>query len=179
MKRSILALLCTLLACGSVTIRAQVVPSAAKGRFSLSVGGEGSVFQPDYRGNGTAESSALLYGLGAYTDVRFARWVQIEAEGRWLHFKEYRGINENAYMIGPRIPIHTYGRVTPYGKALFGWGSGSFLTGQAATMAFGGGVDYQLTRRISARADFEYQRWRVTPTLYPYGGSVGVSYRIF
>lgn len=83
-------------------------------------------------------------------------------------------------MIGPRIPIFTFGRFTPYGKALFGWGSGSFLLGRASAMAFGGGLDCQLSKRFTLRVfDFEYQRWSVTPTLWPYGGSVGLSYRIF
>jgi hypothetical protein len=187
MRSSVLIFLCVVFACGSITVHAQVVPSATSGPFSLSVGGEGSAFQPDYAGSGFAESSSVLAGVGAYIDVRFARWVQIEAEGHWLHVNEYYppystvGIDENTYMIGPRIPIHTYfRRLTPYGKALFGWGSGSFLTGRASAMAFGGGADYQLSRHFTLRAgDFEYQRWSVTPTLHPYGGSVGLSYRIF
>ena len=189
MKPNILAFICTVLVCGSVTVRAQVAPSATRGQFSLTAGAEGSVFQPDYAGNGFAQTSHRLYGIGTYVDMRFARWVQLEVEGRWLHFNEYYpptcsgacpGIDENTYMIGPRIPIHTFGRFTPYGKALFGWGSGTFLMGRSATMAFGGGADYRLTRRISARADFEYERWSVNPTtLWPYGVSVGLSYRVF
>lgn len=139
------------------------------------------MFQPDYAGAGVAQDSPFaLYGMGAYLDARFTRWAQIEAEARWLHWHEYAGINENTYMIGPRIPIYTFRRFTPYGKVLFGWGSGSFLTGQATTLAYGGGVDYQLTSRFTLRAiDFEYLQFRVTPTIRPYGGSVGVSYRIF
>lgn len=83
MKPSILALFCTALVCGSVTIRAQVAPSATKGQISLTAGGEGSVFQPDYAGEGIAESSPTpLVGVGAYMDMRFTRWVQIEGEGR-------------------------------------------------------------------------------------------------
>ena len=47
-------------------------------------------------------------------------------------------------------------------------------------IAYGGGVDYRLTRRFTIRCfDFEYQQWHVTPTLCPLGGSVGVSYKIF
>ncbi len=183
MRSSILVYLCAVLACGSVVVRAQVAPTAKTGQFSLSAGGEGAIFQPDYAGGPIAQSSpSHLAGLGAYADVRFTRWVQIEAEGRWLHFNEYGGINQNTYLIGPRIPIHTYfNRLTPYGKALFGFGSGSFLSGRAAAMAFGGGVDYQLSRRFTLRAiDFEYQRWSVLPTaIHPYGESVGLSYRIF
>ena len=74
----------------------------------------------------------------------------------------------------------TFHRVTPYGKFLFGLGNAPFLSGNTFVLAYGGGVDYRLTRRFSLRAiDFEYQQWRVNPTIYPYGGSVGISYKIF
>jgi hypothetical protein len=106
--------------------------------------------------------------------------VQIEAEARWLHFNQYREIDENTYMIGPRVPIHDFRGWTPYGKFLLGWGSGSFLNGRAGTFAYGGGVDYRLTRKLTLRPfDFEYQQWRVQPTLWPYGGSAGISYTIY
>ena len=97
-----------------------------------------------------------------------------------MKFNEYLGIDENTYSIGPRIPITTFHKVTPYGKVLIGLGTGGFLTGEALVTTFGGGVDYRLSRKFTLRAfDFEYQRWNVTPTLYPYGGSVGMSYKVF
>jgi len=139
------------------------------------------MFQPDYTGQGVAQTSPnRLYGIGAYVDADFTRWIQIEAEGRWLKFNQYNGIDQNTYMIGPRVPIIEYRRFTPYGKFLFGMGDGSFLTGKTTTWAYGGGVDYRLNKKFTVRCfDFEYQSWRVTPTLSPYGGSVGISYRIF
>jgi hypothetical protein len=161
--------------------RAQAIPSASKSQFSVSAGALGSVFQPDYAGGTTAKASPrYLYGVGTYVDVRFTRWIQIEGEGRWSRFNQYYGINESTYQIGPRVPLVTFHRLTPYGKVLAGMGTGSFLTGHSFVFTGGGGVDYQLTRRITLRAiDFEYQRWRVDPTLYPYGASVGVSYKVF
>jgi len=183
MRRLITLALFYLLPAATFIAHAQVAPAAYKSGFSLAVGGEGSVFQPDYAGQGVAQTSPnRLFGIGAYADMRFSRWVQLEAEARWLRFNEYAGIGQNTYLVGPRVPIHDFRGWTPYGKVLFGLGTGtnSWLTGQAFTMAFGGGVDYRLTRKITIRAaDFEYQEWRVTPTLWPYGGSAGVSYRIF
>ncbi len=147
------------------------------------------MFQPDYAGAGVAETSPnRLYGVGTYVDARFTRWVQIEAEGHWLRFNEYvppgstQGIGENTYMIGPRVPIVDWHGLEPYGKVLFGWGSGTgnWLTGHAGNFAYGGGLDYRWKHRLTIRAvDFEYQQWRVKPTLWPYGGSVGLSYTIF
>jgi hypothetical protein len=174
-------LLCAFLGATALSARAQVEPAATSSGLSLSAGGLGSMFQPDYAGNDMAEASPnRLYGFGAYADLKFSRWVQIEGEARWLHFNQYQGINENSYLIGPRVPILTFHRWTPYGKVLVGLGDGSFVAGQAGAVAFGGGVDYQLTHKLTVRAfDFEYQRWAVAPTLWPYGGSVGISYKIF
>ena len=181
MNRFAVSLLCALLGAAALSARAQVAPAATKSGLSLSAGGLGSVFQPDYAGTYVAQTSPnRLYGVGAYFDLKFSRWVQLEGEARWLRFNQYQGINENSYLIGPKVPIHTFHGWTPYGKVLVGIGDGSFISGQAGALAFGGGVDYQLTHRLTLRAfDFEYQRWSVAPTLWPYGGSVGISYRIF
>lgn len=187
MKRSTHALLLIAFSFAVVSARAQVVPSATSHTFSVSAGGLGSLVQPDYAGEGIAQTSPnRLYGIGAYVDLHFSRWVQIEGEGRWMRFNEYYpqgssiGISEDTYLAGPRIPIVTFHRVTPYGKFLVGLGSGSFISGSTFVLAYGGGADVRLTRRLTLRAiDFEYQQWRVNPTLYPYGGSVGISYKIF
>jgi len=191
MKRLTLALLLIVFSFAVVAARGQVVPSATSSRFTLSAGGLGSMFQPDYAGEGIAETSPnRLYGAGVYFDARFNRWVSIEGEGRWLRFNEYHppcgltsgcpGIDENTYLIGPRVPIVTFHRLTPYGKFLVGLGTANWLTADTLVLAYGGGVDYRLTRRFTLRAfDFEYEQWRVTPLLSPYGGSVGISYKIF
>ena len=173
-----------------LTAGAQVVPSATARQFSVTAGALGSVFQPDFSvSNGVGTSPNRLYGVGAYVDVKFTRWVQLEAEGRWLRFNTTlangynEGNGEDTYLIGPRIPIHHFRflHATPYGKVLFGLGNGTFLTAPAFNIAYGGGVDLRLTKRLSLRAfDFEYQQWHVTPkALWPYGGSVGIGYKIF
>lgn len=183
MKRSLVVFLGLLFTAGFLTVHAQVVPAATGRRLVINAGGEGSGFQPDYAGQGVAQTSPnRLYGIGAYVDADFTRWIQIEAEGRWLHWNQYAGIAQNTYMIGPRVPIiDNWKGLTPYGKFLIGFGSGPFLTGRATTWAYGGGVDYRLRHsKFTLRCfDFEYQDWRVTPTLHPYGGSVGLSYKVF
>lgn len=160
---------------------AQVVASATSQRYSVTVGGLGSFYQPNYAGAGIAQDSPThLYGIGAFVDLRVNRWVQIEARGNWLRFNQYLAISEDSYLIGPRLPLHRFGRATPYAKALVGLGSGSYLDGIAFAYAYGGGVDYRLTKKISVRAiDFEYQQWRTTPALSPYGFSAGISYKVF
>jgi len=180
MKHSTVALFCVLAFAAAVSTRAQVVPAATSNSFRLSAGALGSTFQPDYAGEGIAQTSPnRLWGIGAYVDTRVNRWVQIEGEARWLRYNTYLGINQNSYMVGPRIPIVTYHGLTPYGKFLVGMGNGSFLSGSTFIYAYGGGVDYRLNRRFAVRGDFEYQQWRVTPVISPYGVSAGIAYKIF
>jgi hypothetical protein len=188
MKHSLFALFSIVFALGSLSARAQVAPSAYRRGISITAGGEGSAFQPDYAGGTTPETSPnRLYGIGAYVDVRFTRWVQMEAEGHWLRFNQFYSLSpavgngEDDYLIGPRLPIRTFRRATPYVKALIGFGNADFLTGRTTAVVYGGGLDYRLSRRFTLRAfDFEYMQWRITPPMiYPYGASVGISYRIF
>jgi hypothetical protein len=207
-RQSIVPLLSILLAAGSLSAHAQVVPSAYKSQFSITAGGLASAFQPDYdagdTGGKVAEASPFrLYGIGTYVDVKFSRWVQIEGEARWLRFNQFGDIDQDNYLIGPRLPIQKlhYWRATPYAKALIGLAKmnlGYYIApdgtiiplghGSFTDIAFGGGVDLKLTRRFSIRAfDFEYQDYPKFLSnsagqiqhLYPYGASVGVGYKIF
>jgi len=160
---------------------AQSTYAATTRQFSVTAGALGSAFQPNYTSTGGVESNPdYLFGVGAYVDVRLTRWVQIEGESRWLRINPNLNFNEANYLIGLREPLRSFGKTTPYAKVLYGLGTADFLTGKASNLAFGGGVDYKLSKKFSLRAiDFEYQRWRTTPTLSPYGFSVGLGYKIF
>lgn len=158
---------------------AQVVPSAHEGPFALYAGGFGSFFQPQY-------PSQQLYGVGAFTDIQFRKRVQIEAEARWLRFNEYQGAYQDNYSVGPKLPIHRFGKFQTYGKFLLtdtkinyaaGYGYGHFLD-----YTFGGGADVRLTSHLRLRAaDFEYHY--VTnyfgTNIQPYGVSIGLAYRVY
>jgi opacity protein-like surface antigen len=123
-------------------------------------------------------------------DVKFSRWVQLEAEGRWLRFNQYGGISQDNYLIGPRIPVFHFLRSSVYAKALGGGAKMKFGSlygepvgnGTFTALAFGGGMDVKLTKRISIRAvDFEYQYYPLwgNSTLSPYGARMGIGYKIF
>jgi len=168
---------------------AQVSPTAYRGQLSLTAGGIVSGFQPDYAGGGISGSANnWLFGCGAYADLSVTRWVGLEGEMRWLHQNSYVNINEDNYLIGPRVPIHEFKRfgATPYAKALVGLGRMNFeyneAYGRFTDVALGGGVDLKLSKHWSVRAaDFEYQLWPnwIKGTLKPYGVSAGIGYRIF
>jgi hypothetical protein len=224
MKRVAALFFCLLLAAPAV--RAQAVHSATTGQFSVSAGATGSIFQPDYLGSNLAQTNgeSIRYGLvgvGTFVDLRFRRWIQVEAEGRWSRFNinpayanvQVTGtaptveslatheVTESTYLIGPRIPLHRFGRTTPYVKALLGIGrtslnpdlltiSGSPNFGGFA-QAYGGGLDYRLTKHLNIRIfDAEYQSWNLAIQntansqtssfpIHPYGASAGISYKIY
>lgn len=187
--RQIAVLFFSCLICAAASLHAQVTPSAFRGQLSLTAGGMGSVFQPDYAGGGLPQSSPQrLFGAGIYVDLKVTRWIQLEGEARWLRGNAFVDITEDNYLIGPRVPIHEFKRlgITPYGKALVGLGRMNFEYNQAygrfTDLALGGGVDLKLTKRISVRPfDFEYQLWPnwINGTLKPYGASAGIAYKIF
>ncbi len=189
-----------LLAAGTVSAHAQAVPAATTRQTSITVGGMASIFQPDFAGMwactgiGTCTTyyplaqtgNQPLFGVGAYVDVKLSHWVQLEAEGRWLRFNQYDGIHQDNYLIGPRAPVYHFWRSDVYAKALVGFSKMNFDPqgdhGTFTTVAFGGGMDVKMTRRLSVRlADFEYQYWPTwsNSSLSPYGASVGIGYRIF
>jgi hypothetical protein len=170
-----------MLAAVKVPAYAQANASATGHTPKLSAGAFGSVFQPDYAGNGIAQASPNpLLGIGTYVDYGMNRFLAIEGEANWMHFNQYLGITENTYLVGPKVYIHEYGNFIPYGKFLVGAGGGSFLNGHTTVLAYGGGVDYNLSSHWIVRAgDFEFQQWLLTPQLHPYGGTFGIAYKIF
>jgi opacity protein-like surface antigen len=196
-RRSAAALLFFVLVLGALSARAQVDPSAYARGMSIAAGGEVSGFQPDYAGNRVPQAapfSGYLAGIGTYVDVKFTPWVQLEGEGRWMRFNQPdKGIYEDNYLVGPRLPIYKlhFWHATPYAKALIGFGKLNFEDGNGwgryTAIAYGGGLEMKLSRRLTMRLpDFEYQQWLnwsegtgKAANLFPYGISVGVSYRIF
>ena len=187
MKRCFGILLCVF-AVGAAASRAQVVESAKARQLTVSAGGFVSGFEPGYE----PDSHQPLIGLGTYVDVHFSHWIQIEGEGRWLNFNQFQGEHQSTYLIGPRVPLKQFGRAELYGKALIGLGKMTYPYnygyGSFTALAFGGTLDYKLSRKLTFRAvDFEYQDWLrwLDPNttkntgFYPYGVSVGMAYRVF
>jgi hypothetical protein len=209
MRRIGAVLFSILLVAGSVAVCAQAVPAATGREVSITAGGMASIFQPDFEGAWVTQSPPVtacyanvicvpyaqtshypLFGVGAYVDVKLKRWVQIEAEGRWQRFNQYAGIYQDNYLIGPRLPVYSFWKATVYGKVLGGASKMNFGTfygvpaghGTFTDIAFGGGMDVKLTKRLSLRAvDVEYQYWPSwsNASLSPYGASVGIGYKIF
>jgi len=171
-----------------LTAKAQVAESATARQFTITAGGFGSAFVPNDGGNAPyGPGAGQLVGVGTYVDLHFTHWIQIEGEARWLRLDEYAGEHFDNYLAGPKVSVHRFGRANVYGKALIGIGKMTFPHkygyGTFTALAFGGGVDYRLSRKLTFRAvDFEFQDWpKFLPNaaIRPYGVSVGMSYRVF
>jgi opacity protein-like surface antigen len=186
-RRSALALLIVFLSL-AVPARPQAAESATERRLTITAGGIVSAFNPNDSNNSAyVGGSNFLIGFGTYVDVRFTHWFQVEGEARWLRFNDYAGEHQDNYLIGPKIPICRFGRANAYGKVMIGTGKMTFPYnfgyGTFTALAYGGGIDYSLSRKLTLRAvDFEFQQWPSwlnNSALYPYGVSVGVGYRVF
>ena len=160
------------------TASAQVVFAGDKGGININVGATGSGYEVQY-------GEQKLLGVAGLVDVDTKRHFGIEAEGRFLMFHNPDQLQARTYVGGARYHFDM-GRFQVYGKGLVGVGQFTFpynyAHGNYLVIAPGAGVDYRLTRRISARlADFEYQVWPqfTYGSMSSYGVSVGVRYRVF
>lgn len=155
---------------------AQSRESATAGRTFLWVGGGVSDYYLQFGAHNNI-------GISGYVDADSVRRFGIEAEGRWLEFHQANDIHAETYLAGPRYHF-SLGRFQPYAKGLAGLGKFNFTNNYAQgnyfVIAPGGGLDYRLSPRWSARADFEYQYWPqfTFGSMSSAGVSVGVRYLI-
>lgn len=168
--------------------QAQVSPSVSGSRTILTVGGGFSDFNPDFGKN-------WVYGATVWSDWTILHGLGIEGEARTL---PWNGVKFPPYPTqlrldsiegGPRYQFRRYRNFQPEVKVLFGLGSIDFPTHSAGPIhhntygmaEVGGGVDYRLTRRISLRGEYDYERWPnfASNGLTPDGFTVGASYRIW
>lgn len=179
----------------AASVVGQSVPAATSGHVSVSVGAEGSNFNPDWGCVSSSEFSCWsnhLWGLAAIVDVdRIKGKFGAEGEARWLHWGgPSGGLVDSNYLIGPRYPLFRRHSFVGYAKVLLGgsWttlpngvGSGSYFT-----IAPGGTVEYGITKKLVVRGDYEFQDWPSfsgipglpNNGLTPNGFSVGVKYRL-
>jgi opacity protein-like surface antigen len=130
-----------------------------------------------------------LQGLTIYGTFDLNNHIGVEGNVHLASlFKSYFDYKEQSYDAGLRWAQH-YRKFTPYAKALVGFGHatapspnqivGGSTPGTYFLFGLGGGLDYSISNKINARADFEYQRWPnfpphgLTPPLF----NVGVAYR--
>jgi opacity protein-like surface antigen len=161
---------------------AQVTPAQSGGsKFSLALGAGFSGFDTDY-------SPDRMYGVTAYYDMDYGRWIGLEVEGRTIQWNQFHNLREDTIAAGGRVRLPRYKRFIPYVKFLGGIGSIDFPpyphlpNYKHDTFAFydaGGGLDYKLTQHVYLRGDYEYEWWPRWPAhgLTPNGFTIGANYR--
>ncbi len=173
-----LALLVVLVLVTSARAGAQSAESANVTRPSLWAGATVSDYYVQY-------GERKMLGIAGLVDADSAHHIGLEAEGRWLEFRQTANVHLETYTIGPRFHVDI-GKFRPYVKGLVGVGNFHFpydyAHGNYLMVAGGGGVDYALSHRWNIRlADVEYQDWPqfTFGAMSSVGISSGVRYRIF
>ncbi len=154
---------------------AQSMPTASRAG-DLQIGG-GFVFaSSDYN-----FTPIHLIGAAAYTTFARRNHWGGEFDFRQNNSTSDSTVYQRTYEIGPRIFLQR-GPLIPYAKVLYGRGVYNF-SNNIANIAYnmytlGGGADYELTRSINLRCDYEYQTWMGFPikNLHPNVITIGVAW---
>jgi hypothetical protein len=162
-------------------IHAQAI-YAAKENFRLQAGAGFLYLNTDY-------SPKSAQGLSVWGDVDLFRYRPVlfgaEVEAHFGGIITPDDLGENSYLYGVRASVPRR-KLNIYGKLMFGWDTvTNQLLNKSTTYnvvpAFGGGVEYRVTRRINVRAvDVEMEKLpNFEPhTLSPLAISFGASYII-
>jgi opacity protein-like surface antigen len=185
-KAKFAAVLATVFLCSQFPARAngQASTATAYRKADLQAGGYFSGVWPDY-GN-------RLLGYGGYVAYDFLPHWGAEFDFRQAKSTNGSQLTERTYEFGGRYVITHKSRFNPYARVSYGRGVFNFPKGSSLygfntaynLMAFGAGVDYNLSRSINIRGDYDYQHWFNFPgisgtansSLAPQAVSVGVAY---
>lgn len=154
----------------STTVSAQSHWSAEGAGMSVWVGAEISTFNPDYGCKNDSPftcGSHQLLGVSPFVDANHVlfRRLGFEGQARILPWRgPGDGLSESSYMAGPKVSIARFRSVGFSGKFLAG---GAHITlpghapgsGQYFAMAPGFIANMRVSRRVFARAEYEYQLW--------------------
>ena len=130
-----------------------------------------------------------------YVDTNFFLFGKIGAEGeaRLMLWHGPATLIENSYLAGPRVRLFRLKPIDLTAKFLLGDGTldvPGHLIGGGSYFAYapGASIDYRVAQHVSARVEYEYQRWPrykcfqctngAGGGLTPNGFSFGVSYKI-
>lgn len=127
---------------------------------------------------GTGES---LRGLNLYSTFDFRKHIGADLEFRQASPSYGENVYERTYEAGGRY-VYPVGRLRPYGKVLYGRGVFNYPHNVANLaynlLSLGAGLDYQLSRQLNVRIDYEHGHWFGFPlqALSPNIVSIGVAY---
>jgi opacity protein-like surface antigen len=125
----------------------------------------------DCHGGGGSGAYSLNNYLGVVGEFSGCKWTGIGGAS----------VHTFTYLFGPRVTYRGYGRLEPFGEALFG---GAHIGGDASdnafAMALGGGVDYKWKRNVAIRfvqADYLYTKFGSNTHQNNFRLQAGIVYR--
>lgn len=178
------ALAATLLA---GTAQGQVIASAKGPGHTLWAGGEYS----NLRASFPYGSHQHLWGIGGTADYSLARYLGIEAEGRYLSTNGFYSEKQETLLVGPQCIVGRSEMLQPFAQFLLGAGGIEYPqqagNGVHFALASGAGFNLRLRERWMVRGEYVHQLWlgpsviAGQPAHYitPNGFHVGVAYRLF
>ena len=165
--------------------QAQATPAAVE-HGDLKVGAGLVLAHPDYSPQNEA-------GFAVFGDFDFLDHLGADVQVHRVGGAPDSSVHETTYEAGvrflwtfnPYLPGLGRRQVTPFVRGAAGVGTFYFKnsSGQNATYGIygaGGGLDYNLVRKVDARVEYEYQRWAsFTPNgLQPNLLTIGLTYRL-
>ncbi len=156
--------------------------STASRRADLQLGGGFVIDSSNYYQEGRVNyAEGSIKGGAFYMTLDFTNHLGGEFVIHQANTSKGDSMYERTYEVGPRY-FRTYGRFSPYVKAMYGRGVFNFPQ-NVANLAYnmfagGGGIDYRVLAYLNVRFDYEYQDWSSFPPqgLTPQLFTIGVAY---
>jgi hypothetical protein len=168
---------------GSSSLYAQALPTATKGA-EITVFGGYTASKTDY---GDFAKTGFMGGAN-FTLFPSHWFVEPSVEFRFDYARSNE-VSEHAYLVGPRLQKDIKGgRLHPYADFLFGQGTINFNPAVLGVerawgpaRSYGGGVDFDISRHLSLKGDFQEQSWNTgkNPKLKPDGSDFTLSPQTF
>ena len=173
-----------LLAAGPVrNAAAQVAPAARVGGHPIGVGFGMSGYYLDYGPGRWMEGPMVRASVGVFHGLG----VDVSARSIFMNTpKPITRMQQTTLLAGAYYDGLHFGRFRPFARFAGGYGVIEFPSRNPAytrdsftVYAPGGGVEYQLSRRVALRGEYEYEFWRKyfgPHDLNPQGVTLGVTY---
>lgn len=167
----------------AVRLPAQVAPAARVGGYPISVGVGISGYNIDYGHDLYMEGPVVRAGVTLY------HGFGIDGSARSIFMNtppELTRMQQSTFLGGIYYEGFHVGRVHPFVR--MGGGIGliefpshdpKYTRDKYSVFAPSGGIEYQLTRKVAIRAEYEYQFWKEFQSpnyLTPNGATLGVNY---
>jgi opacity protein-like surface antigen len=183
MRKTAIFAAIAVLATLAAKLPAQVVPAARVGGFPISVGVGFSRYNLDYGPGRYMEGPVVRVGATLF------KGIGIDGSARAIFMNtpaQLTRMQQNTFLGGVYYDGVHIGRVRPFVRAAAGLGTIEFPSRNPkytrdsySVFAPSGGIEFQLSRKVSLRGEYEYQYWKDfqgPKYLNPQGFTIGVNY---